>query len=98
MRFSSLLWIVVTEFRRRLRLELFFSRMWLWPLLRRLSLPFFVTSKRPATPLWVFIFGICYLPPRFPCSSAKEAHGTGVAGSPRYNASYCIKELHWSRP
>src|SRR5215210_3546408 len=51
---------------RRLRLVLFFSRMWLWPDLRRLSLPFFLTSKRPAAPWWVFIFGI-RLPPRFCC-------------------------------
>jgi hypothetical protein len=45
-------------FKRRLRFVLFFSRIWLWPLLRRLILPFFVTSKRPEAPLWVFIFGM----------------------------------------
>jgi hypothetical protein len=49
---------------RRLRLVLFFSSMWLWPDLRRLSLPFFLTAKRPAAPWWAFIFGI-RLPPRF---------------------------------
>src|SRR5215216_948247 len=79
-RFSSDWWAVVSVFRRRLRLELFFSRMWLWPLLRRLSLPFFVTSKRPAAPLWVFIFGICF-PPRF--SLRNVARGTGAAVSPQ---------------
>src|SRR5919199_6892042 len=60
--------------------------MWLWPLLRRLSLPLFVTSKRPATPLWVFIFGICYLPPRFPCTSAKRG---SRHGSSRFASLQC---------
>src|SRR5918998_5003156 len=75
MRFSSYLCTVVPVFKRRLRLELFFSRMWLCPLLRRLSLPFLVTSKRPAAPLWVFIFGICF-PPRLSHYDLGSRHGS----------------------
>src|SRR5215210_6608352 len=61
MRFWSAGLTTVALLSRRLRLVLFFSRMWLWPDLRRLSLPFFLTSKRPAAPWWVFIFGIDFL-------------------------------------
>src|SRR5215211_5785742 len=83
MRFSLYWCTVVSVFKRRLRLELFFSRIWLCPLLRRLSLPFFVTSKRPAAPLWVFIFGISLIFLRvFLMYKQNEDRGTGVAGSP----------------
>src|SRR5215203_6137346 len=53
----------VSVLSRRFCLRLFFSSMWLCPARRRLSLPFLRTSKRPAAPWWVFIFGMC--PPRF---------------------------------
>src|SRR3712207_6566160 len=83
MRFSSYWCTVVSVFKRRLRLELFFSRIWLCPLLRRLSLPFFVTAKRPEAPLWVFIFGIFSSAFR---ASTNQARGTGVAVSPHNRA------------
>jgi hypothetical protein len=70
---------------------LFFSRMWLWPDLRRLSLPFFLTSKRPAAPWWVFIFGMRFLRVSLPTAN-KWARGTGES---RFapDEAHCIKLL-----
>src|SRR5215211_9564294 len=87
-RFSSAGLTTVSLLSRRLRLVLFFSRMWLWPDLRRLSLPFFLTSKRPAAPWWVFIFGI-RLPPRFGFHPANKG-ARGDRKSTRLNSSHTV--------
>src|SRR3954447_4402426 len=47
-----------SSLRRRVRVEGFFSRMWLRIARRRRSLPVPVALKRLAAPRWVFIFGI----------------------------------------
>src|SRR3954451_2877409 len=48
----------VSRFRRRVRVDGFFSRMWFMKALRRMILPVPVILKRLAAPLSVFILGI----------------------------------------
>src|SRR5687767_11483613 len=48
----------VSEVRRRVTTEDFFSRMWFMPARRRRRRPVPVTLKRLAAPLWLFIFGM----------------------------------------
>src|SRR5438874_13579108 len=50
------------RFRRRVRVEGFFSRMWFMKAFRRRILPVPVILKRLAAPLSVFIFGIVITP------------------------------------